>query len=403
MIFDTHSSLSVYSFILSISVVLTRPITSPCNRFLSHFPWALTPCTRLLSPASSRYLLFLATLNWLEIDLFHNSESCSVVFASVWPHGLHSPCNAPGQNTKVGSLSLLQGIFPTQESNPGPPVPHCRRIILYQLSHQGSPRILEWTAYPFSSGSSQARDQTRVSCIAGGFFTYWAIREALIPEGRVNTISIYNNNSNFKLFKCLINSILWSNSKTTSQAKNLLRCSPPPQYPPQLGGASWVSCESFQMLIRGLHVSPVVLQLFFCLLSWLCSHWLVSDSFVTPRTVLCQAPLSMGLPRQEYWSGLPSLSPGDLPDSCITGGCFTAESPGTFQQFIFNTKVLVAQSCPTLCNHVNCGPPGPSVHEILQARILEWVALSSSTGSCSPRDGTQVSHVSCIGRQVLYH
>ena len=139
MIFDTHSSLSVYSFILSISVVLTRPITSPCNRFLSHFPWALTPCTRLLSPASSRYLLFLATLNWLEIDLFQKSESCSVVFASLW----HSPWNAPGQNTKVGSLSLLQGIFPTQESNPGPPLPHCRRIILYQLSHQGSPRILE--------------------------------------------------------------------------------------------------------------------------------------------------------------------------------------------------------------------------------------------------------------------
>ena len=64
------------------------------------------------------------------------------------------------QNTGVGSLPLLQGISPTQGSNPG--LPHCRWI-LYQLSHQGSLRILEWVAYPFSSGSSRPRDQTRVS------------------------------------------------------------------------------------------------------------------------------------------------------------------------------------------------------------------------------------------------
>ena len=92
-------------------------------------------------------------------------------------HGLYSPWNSPGQNTGVGSCSLLQGIFPTQGSNPG--LPHCRWI-LYQLSHKWSPRILEWIAQPFFSGSSQPRNQTRVSCIVGGFFTNWAIREALI-------------------------------------------------------------------------------------------------------------------------------------------------------------------------------------------------------------------------------
>ena len=74
----------------------------------------------------------------------------------------------------MGSLSLLQGIFPTQGSNPS--LPHCRRI-LYQLSHKGSPRILEWVAYPFSRGSSQPRNRNGVSCIAGGFFTNWAIRK----------------------------------------------------------------------------------------------------------------------------------------------------------------------------------------------------------------------------------
>ena len=65
------------------------------------------------------------------------SESFSVVSDSLWPLDyIYSPWNSSGQNTRVGSLSLLQGIFPTQGSNPG--LPHCRWIP-YQLSHQGSP------------------------------------------------------------------------------------------------------------------------------------------------------------------------------------------------------------------------------------------------------------------------
>ena len=60
------------------------------------------------------------------------SESCSVMSNSLQPYGLYSPWNSPGQNTEEGSYSLLQGIFPTQGSNPG--LPHCRQI-LYQLSH----------------------------------------------------------------------------------------------------------------------------------------------------------------------------------------------------------------------------------------------------------------------------
>ena len=98
------------------------------------------------------------------------SESCSVVSESLWPHGLYSPWNSPGQNTGMGSL--LQGIFPTQGLNPG--LMHCRWI-LYQLNHKGSSRIVEWVAFPFSRGSSQPRNRTGVSCIAGGFFTNWAV------------------------------------------------------------------------------------------------------------------------------------------------------------------------------------------------------------------------------------
>ena len=103
-----------------------------------------------------------------------SSESRSVMSDSLWLHGLYSPWNSLHQNTGVGTLSLLQGIFPAQGSNPG--LLLCRWI-LYQLSHKGGLRILEWVAYPISSRSSQLRNWTGFSCIAGGFFTNWAIRE----------------------------------------------------------------------------------------------------------------------------------------------------------------------------------------------------------------------------------
>ena len=122
---------------------------------------------------------------WMwELDHKESCESRSVMSDSLQP-----PWNSSGQNTGVGSLSLLQGIFPTQGSNPG--LPHCRKM-LYQLSHKGSPRILEWASVfwrssasgdPFSRGSSQHRNQTGFhsqSCIAGGFFTNWAIKESWV-------------------------------------------------------------------------------------------------------------------------------------------------------------------------------------------------------------------------------
>ena len=75
-----------------------------------------------------------------------------------------------------GRFSLLQRIFPIQRLNPG--LPHCSWI-LHQLSHKGSPSILEYIAYPFSSRSSWPKNWTGVSCIAVAFFTNWAIREVL--------------------------------------------------------------------------------------------------------------------------------------------------------------------------------------------------------------------------------
>ena len=88
------------------------------------------------------------------------SESRSAVYNSLQPDGLHSPWNSPRQNTGVGSLSLLQGIFPTQGSNPG--LLHCRWI-LPQLSHQGSPimYVIDLQMFPPKTAHTQREKGTR--------------------------------------------------------------------------------------------------------------------------------------------------------------------------------------------------------------------------------------------------
>ena len=125
------------------------------------------------------------SLHWkhgvLAIGQTSESESRPVVSNFLRPHGLYSPWNSLGQNTGVGNFSLLSGIFPTQWSNLG--LPHCRQI-LYQMSHKGNPRIMEWIAYPFSSGSFQPWNWTGVSCVAGWFFTNWATRKPTGPTGK---------------------------------------------------------------------------------------------------------------------------------------------------------------------------------------------------------------------------
>ena len=63
---------------------------------------------------------------------------------------------------------------------------------------------------------------------------------------------------------------------------------------------------------------------------------------------------------------------------------------------VYNLSVLVAQSCPTLCNPMDCSQPASSVHEILQARILKWVAIPFSRGSSQPKDPAWVSCI--VGR-----
>ena len=131
-------------------------------------------------------------LKYSDIDII--SKRKWKLLSLVW-HGLSSPWNSPGLNTGVGSLSLIQGIFPTQGSNPG--FSPCSWI-LYKLRHQGGTRILEWIVYPFSSRSSQPRNRTGVSCIAGRFFTSWATKEAL--KEKTNKIKIIS----YKILNCIL-------------------------------------------------------------------------------------------------------------------------------------------------------------------------------------------------------
>ena len=149
-------------------------------------------------------------------------------------------------------------------------------------------RILEWVAMPFSRGSSQCRDWTQVSHIAGRFFTMWDTREAPTWE-------------RWDVYHCCKDSVC------------------------------------------GLLVDPGL-----CLpvhRPWR-GHKLDHTATRTPRPAL----------------------PGLRIVLC-----------------------LVVQSCLTLCDPLDCSPPGSSVHGILQARILEWVAISFSRESSWPRDRTQVS------------
>ena len=128
--------------------------------------------------------------------------------------------------------------------------------------------------------------------------------------------------------------------------------------------------------------------------------------FATPWTVAHQA-LSMGFPRQEYWSGLPCPSPGDFSDPrikptslmspALAGGFFTTSATWETQKMC-----VCAQLCLTYWDPLACSLPGSSVHKILQARILEWVAISSFRESSQPRDWTCLSYVFCIDRQILY-
>ena len=131
-------------------------------------------------------------------DHFNNScyslclhTLCVRLFATPWTVAHQAPLSmgkdSPGKNNGVGCHALFQGIFPAQGLNPGPS--HCRKMV-YRLSHQGNPRILERVAYSFFRGASWPRSWTRVSCMAGRFFTSWATQEALVTVVTIKVVTV---------------------------------------------------------------------------------------------------------------------------------------------------------------------------------------------------------------------
>ena len=129
-------------------------------------------------------------------------------------------------------------------------------------------------------------------------------------------------------------------------------------------------------------------------------------TLVTPWAVACQAPLSVGFPRQEHWSGLPFPSPGDPPtsptlqaDSLPLSHQGSPKNPiySAYASLPFPTRPLTATDL------MDCRLSVSSAPGILQARIPEWVAMPFSRGSALSRGWTPVSYVSCTGRLVLYH
>ena len=148
------------------------------------------------------------------------------------------PWNSPGQNTGVGSLFLLQRIFPTQ-------------------------------------------DRTQVLCIAGWFFNNWATREAQ----KAGFCSV-NLERNVHVQTLLVLGVYDSEMVTLI-----------------LTSSFWQLCVNMLHSIGARHYIRSV-----------CVHAQLIWFFATPRNMARQVPLSMGFPKQEYWSGLPFPSPGDLPD-----------------------------------------------------------------------------------------
>ena len=121
-----------------------------------------------------------------------------------------------------------------------------------------------------------------------------------------------------------------------------------------------------------------------------CGTWATKPTHHKYCTGLVVAVCAWGLVAHDMWD---LSSPTHVP--CIEGGFSTTEPPGKSHWKRFDSINLsvwmceVAQSCPTLCDRMGCRPPGSSVHGILQARILECVAISFSRGSSQPRDQTR--------------
>ena len=255
------------------------------------------------------------------------------------PPGSSVHRDSPGKNTGVDCHALLQRVFPTQGSNQG--LPRGGQI-LHHLSHQKSSRILEWVVYPFSRGTSRPRNQTSLlhcrrilyQLSYGGspceaYFSLFVHHlRASSPPSWIQTSVLIKFSS---LLKAKQSPILWGEFlprlsvlplSLTPLPRPLCKPLAPwaayrmlgPAFPKTCTPSPALHCQDDFAHHTAEHTGKRKIIP--------CSRVkMTQDSevkslshvqlFATPWTVAHQAPLSMGFPRQEYWSGQPFPSPGD--------------------------------------------------------------------------------------------
>ena len=230
--------------------------------------------------------------------------SCSVVFNSLQPHGLQParllyPWNYISKNTGESCHALLQGIFPTQGSNPG--LPYCRWI-LYRLSHQGS------LCFPvplfFRLGSYGYMWIVAITLLAS--YLPPTSYDLIIPPPYSKPLE-----APFILgYNAEVPSQHSIQGPSQSESAHTSVSSIPP--PPCTLHSSHMGPFILSYKFAFVHITLLSLNLFFLpfvLLLLLLSRFSRVRFCVTPQTAAHQAPLSLGFFRQEHWSGLPFHSP----------------------------------------------------------------------------------------------
>ena len=240
--------------------------------------------------------------------------------------------------------------------DPGSLTPVCHWI-LYQLSHKGSPRILEWVAYPFSRGSSQPKNWTGVSCVEDGFFSNWAIREGFHEDKTFQNVKYFFWTILFHLFD------LRQYHLMTSSAA--------------LRWGSWgTSGDDRRQLC--------------CKQGW----WGAASTW-SGQGMLANIPQCTGLPHirddlqcLQWWgweTGVVYLESWCLKHPVLLFLC---------RSRLFPHVHSVIQLCTTFWDPMDCSPPGFSVHGI--GKNTGVGCQASSRGSSQTRDWTYISCVSCI-------
>ena len=293
---------------------------------------------------------------------------------------------------------------------------HCRQI-LYKLSHKRSPRILEWVAHPFCSRSSGPRNQTGVFCIAGGFFSTWALGELLDSVLKSRDITTLTK-------VCLVKAMVFLVVRYRCKSWILKK-------------AEHWRIDAFELWCWRRHLRvPWTARTSQSKRKSTLKDWCWSSNTLATwceeltrwKKPWCRERLkARGEGDDREWDGwMASLtqwtwvwaSSGRWWRAGKPGVLLSTESQRVRHDLATEQKQQLSHCmcvCVCVCVCVCAGSLScvwlfvtpwtvahqAPVHGIFQAKILAWVAVSSSKGSFRPRDWTRISYDSCIGKQIF--